>query len=93
MDFTSTGSKFDMADVQDRTSETSIDHKLEARISEKHTAEDVEVLRRSDESEQEATEQEYPEGGRDAYLTVLGAFLINFVELGMTSVTGALQAE
>lgn len=77
-----------MASLPDQSSGASLDEKLAGGISEKHSSIEVNSLRNDGDSE-----EEYPEGGRDAILTVIGAFLVNFIEIGMTSVTGTLQAQ
>lgn len=77
-----------MANLPDRSSEASLDEKFAGGISEKQSDSDGSSFP-SDVS----SEEEYPEGGRDAVLTVVGAFLVNFIEIGMTSVTGTLQAQ
>lgn len=49
-----------------------------------------------DESEEnclEASEGEYPDGGLDAWLTVLGSFLICFAPVGLTSSFGTFQVK
>lgn len=38
-------------------------------------------------------ESGYPEGGRDAVMTLIGACLANFVQYGLASLSGALQAQ
>jgi len=48
---------------------------------------------RSSEVEQYAEEDEYPEGGRDAILTVIGAFLVDFAQTGVSACVGILQYE
>jgi len=42
---------------------------------------------------EESVESDYPEGGRDAVLTVVGAFLSNVIHHGLINTTGAFQAQ
>ena len=35
----------------------------------------------------------FPEGGREAIMTVVGAFLVDFAQSGITSCVGVLQAQ
>ena len=79
-----------MVDVPKRASDDSLDHKSESGASEKHQGLHLESKPYNANDEEE---EDYPEGGRDALLTVAGAFLVNFIELGMSGVTGALQAQ
>lgn len=65
--------------------------KRSARVYEKRFARDEHTFDWNIEDFGEA-ESDYPEGGRDAILTVFGALLVNFVALGLVAVTGALQA-
>lgn len=37
--------------------------------------------------------EEYPEGGRDAIMTVIGALLANIVQFGVVNLVGVLQAQ
>jgi len=48
---------------------------------------------RTSEAEQFVEEIEYPEGGRDAIMTVIGAFLVDFAQSGVTACVGVLQYE
>ena len=36
---------------------------------------------------------DFPEGGRDAVMTVVGALLVDFAQTGVTSCVGVLQAQ
>ena len=44
-------------------------------------------------SDTASLESGYPEGGRDAVMTLIGACLANFVQYGLASLSGALQAQ
>lgn len=44
-------------------------------------------------SSSETLDSDYPEGGRDAVLTIVGACFANFVEFGLNSLVGVLQVQ
>lgn len=55
------------------------------------TVNEPEKLLKEDEGSSEASENEYPDGGRDAWLAVLGSFLIFFAPLGLMNSFGTFQ--
>ena len=40
-----------------------------------------------------SAKDDYPEGGKEAILTLVGAFMVNFIQLGMTAIIGVLEVE
>ena len=44
-------------------------------------------------SSSETLDSDYPEGGREAVLTIVGACFANFVEFGLNSLVGVLQVQ
>ena len=59
-------------------------HEVESASYEKHS---------SSNEESQSVESEYPDGGRDAVLTLIGAILISLAEWGVTSIVGVLLAQ
>ncbi|KAH8096883.1 major facilitator superfamily domain-containing protein [Cristinia sonorae] len=59
-----------------------VDH---ASISKEHSG--------SESADSATEEQYYPEGGRDALLTVTGSFLANLVQFGVVNLIGVMQAQ
>ncbi|TCD65380.1 hypothetical protein EIP91_002744 [Steccherinum ochraceum] len=66
-----------------------MDAKLKNDIADVH---DAESKISKDQSDESIGIDQYPEGGRDAVMTVVGALLSNFVQFGVVNLIGPLQA-
>lgn len=55
------------------------------------TVNEPEKLVKEEETSSESSENEYPDGGLDAWLAVLGSFLICFAPLGLMNSFGTFQ--